>query len=46
MIQECVSIFLTQGPEDSTCFDDYSKIEPMKHEFVLTEQDQKQFADF
>ncbi|CAM6092705.1 unnamed protein product [Calypogeia fissa] len=34
------------GPEDSTCFDDYSKIEPIKHDFVLTAEDQKQFADF
>ncbi|OAE19180.1 hypothetical protein AXG93_4182s1280 [Marchantia polymorpha subsp. ruderalis] len=31
--------------DDATCFDDYSKLEPMKHEFVLTPDDQKVFED-
>ncbi|CAM6089012.1 unnamed protein product [Calypogeia fissa] len=33
------------GADDTSCFDDYSKMEPMKHEFVLSSTDQKQFED-
>ncbi|CAK9861760.1 unnamed protein product [Sphagnum jensenii] len=32
--------------EDSSCFDDYSSLGPMKHDFVLTAEDQLIFKDF
>jgi hypothetical protein len=31
--------------EDSSCFDDYSTLGPMKHDFVLTAEDQLIFND-
>lgn len=34
-----------QGKDDTSCFDDYSKLGPMKHEFVLTAEDQLVFKD-
>lgn len=40
-----MSANVMQGPEDTSCFDDYSKMEPMKHEFVLSVIDQREFED-
>ena len=38
-------VYAMQGKDDTSCFDDYSKLGPMKHEFVLTAEDQLIFKD-
>lgn len=38
-------ILWMQSKDDTSCFDDYSKLGPMKHEFVLSADDQLLFKD-
>lgn len=34
-----------QSKDDSSCFDDYSTLAPMTHDFILSNDDQQQFLD-